>query len=64
MDKFDGEHPEAEFRRPVGCGGFDGVDWVEWCRMVALMGGWGVDTEGADVEVLLCPQWGEGHAQL
>ena len=29
----------------------------EWRRMVASTGGWGADTEGADVEVLLCPQW-------
>ena len=28
----------------------------EWRRLVVSMGGWGVDTEGSDVEVLLCPQ--------
>ena len=28
----------------------------EWRRMVASMGDWGADTEGADVEVPLCPQ--------
>ena len=35
----------------------------EWRRMVASMGGWCVDTEGADVEVTLCPQWCGRHAQ-
>ena len=29
----------------------------EWRRMVASMGDWDVDTEGADVEVSLCAHW-------
>ena len=29
----------------------------EWRRMVASVGSWGVDTEGADVEVPLCLLW-------
>ena len=36
-------------RRPFGAFG----GGVEWLRMVAGV----VDTEGADVEVPLCPQW-------
>ena len=28
---------------------------VEWRRMAASMGDWSADTEGADVEVPLCP---------